>query len=134
MACSPAVWGGGGTRWGEHEPRWRPPAGLPSHTAGSSEVPRPPTAQRGQLRAARPPCPGRGLSRLTSEGWSPPGFYGRGLVFPATVSRTGGSPEDAEWPQRLAVLPCAWSGGREPPEEAREPGGRCGKVPRERER
>lgn len=26
------------------------------------------------------------------------------------------------------------AGGREPPEEAREPGGRCGKVPRERER
>ena len=99
---------------GEREPRWQSLAGLPKQTAtqwdprGCSGHPLCP--QQGQLQAAWPPCPRRELSRWTSGGWSTAGFYGRGLVFPATVSRRGDSPEDAEWPQRLAVLPCADGG------------------------
>lgn len=51
-------------------------------------------------------CPG--LPDL--KGWSSPGFYGLGLVFPAMVSQKGDGPGDADGHKGLAVLPCALLG------------------------
>lgn len=135
----------------DHEPDQQPAMTSPANQPHggplvSDQATWPPSPSRDSCRPSLAFQPqSEGAEPLDLKGWSSPGFYSLGLVFPATCLRKGTARRTLSGHKGLAVLPCAllgqgwgrgelWGGqwvgggGRRELEEAREQGGYLGRF------